>query len=244
MNERGFDQIRAAFDRRYRIKKQTNLCVSLLIVILGIASILYIFIRDGDGPLTFRWLTVDGTMFTVAGSLVFIAVNLVEMQKQTELTSVLVYYIRLACAVAECIIMFVVLVSQLPLFPEHMHIARFDMFNMHILIPVLTVASFVLNDSPIGKVPPKKRLHGTWYVTIYAVIIITLINTGVIRREMIPYDFLDFSGSPLWYVLFAVLFVYGLGYLLSWGLSILNRRLSWTWFYGIAGNKGKKRRGG
>ena len=64
-------------------------------------------------------MTVDGTLFTTFGAIVYIAVNLVELLRKTELTRVSAYYIRLSSAVAESVILSVVLVSQLPFFPEH-----------------------------------------------------------------------------------------------------------------------------
>ncbi len=130
--------------------------------------------------------------------------------------------------------MTVVLLTQLPFSPEHMHLKRRDMFNMHLLIPLLTVVSFLTNDSPVGKLKPLKRLHGTWFVTLYAVTVIALILKGVIPREQIPYFFLDITHIPALALIGCAVFLYGLGYLLSWGLSEGNRKLSWLWFRDVA----------
>ncbi|RKM57552.1 hypothetical protein D6855_13470 [Butyrivibrio sp. CB08] len=221
------------YTRRYRMKKRVNIAVCSLIFILGVLSVFFIFKFDKEGILTFRWLTVDGTIFTTVGALIYIVVNLIEMYGKTEVTSLSAYYVRLSCAVAEALIMVVVLMSQLPFFEEHMHIFRFDMFNMHILIPILTISSFVLNDAPIGKIKPLKRLRGTWFVTFYAVIIITLIQTGTISGDMIPYFFLDFANMPVWLILVTFVVIYGSAYLLAFGISELNRRMSWRWFKNI-----------
>ena len=113
-----YDRIQEAFDRRYRVKKATNLTVSAVIALLGVTSFLY-GLRLEPMPTIFRWMTVDGTLFTTFGAIVYIAVNLVELLRKTELTRVSAYYIRLSSAVAESVILSVVLVSQLPFFPEH-----------------------------------------------------------------------------------------------------------------------------
>ncbi len=236
MNDKKYDLdlIEENFNRRYRLKKTINLVISSVIVILGILSIAYIFDHDKEGVLTFRWLTVDGTLFTVIGSAIFIAVNLVEMIKLTELTAASTYYLRLAGAVAEGIIMIVVLLSQLPFFTEHMHIFRFDMFNMHLLIPLLTISSFILNDASIGRLTPFQIFRGTGFVTVYAIIIITLIQSGLLTQEQIPYFFLDFHNMSVWMIILAFAMIYGIGYGLSYVLSALNRKLSWRWFKLIA----------
>ncbi len=113
-----YDRIQEAFDRRYRVKKATNLTVSAVIALLGVTSFLY-GLRLEPMPTIFRWMTVDGTLFTTFGAIVYIAVNLVELLRKTELTRMSAYYIRLSSAVAESVILSVVLVSQLPFFPEH-----------------------------------------------------------------------------------------------------------------------------
>ena len=240
LTERIYDDVLNAFDRRYRRKKLTNLCISVLIAALGVSSLLY-GIRLESIRTIFRWMTVDGTVFTTLGALAFIVINLVEIWRNTEMTRKLVYYIRLSSALAESVIFIVVTVSQLPLFPEHPPIFdRYDSFVMHILIPLLGIASFLTNDSPIGKLNAAQRWHGTWFVTFYAVIIMTLIVSEILPTEMIPYYFLDFrhhAGAAA----FAFAFIYGCAYLMGWCLSEWNRKLSWRWFKGIARGKTKER---
>ena len=141
---------------------------------------------------------------------------------------------RLASAVAEALILTVVMISQMPFSPQHMHILRCDMFLMHILIPVLTVLSFTLNDSPAGKLSIRKIFNGTWFVTLYAVTLITLILSGVITQEQIPYFFLDIAHMPPLAVVGCFILTYALGFALSALLYRLNRKLSWLWFKKVA----------
>ena len=233
-DRRDYDEVQAAFDRRYRRKKMTNLAISLLIVALGVSSFLY-GLRLESIRTIFRWMTVDGTVFTTLGALLFVAVNLVEMLAHTEMTRVPVYYVRLSSAVVESVVFIVVMFSQLPFFTEHLPICdRYDSFVMHVLIPILGVASFLINDSPIGKLSAAKRWHGTWFVTFYAVTILTLIEIGKLPPNLIPYFFLDYRQNGWGIFLSAFAFVYGSAYLMAWRLSEWNRRLSWLWFKGIA----------
>ena len=227
-------RIEQSFKRRYRIKKLVNLLISALIAVSGILSVLFIWNYDREGLLTFRWMTVDGTIFTTAASLFYVVVSLLEMARYTELTSRTVYFARLASAVAEGLIVIVVLLSQLPFSPEHMHIVRFDMFQMHIVIPVLTILSFILNDSPIGKLSFRQKLQGTWFITLYAAVILTLILTGIIPAEQIPYFFLDVAHMPVLAFIGCFVFIYFVAILLSHCLSNWNRKLSWLWFRGVA----------
>lgn len=229
-NEKEIDAILDRFQKRYRQKKILNLVISALIIVMGISSVLFIYHFDGEGLLTFRWMTVDGTIFTTLMTIFFVAVNTMELIEDTELTRRSVYFARLSSAVAESLILIVVLLSQLPVFPQHMHILRYDMMCMHILIPLLTILSFVYNDSPMPHLKFRDLMKGTAFITFYAVVILTLIETGVITKEMIPYFFLDLDAMGIVLSIVVFLFIYGLGYLLSLGLSTLNRKLYWNWF--------------
>ena len=233
-DSRFYDEVQLVFDRRYRQKKATNLVISLVIFVLGVSSFLYGLQLESIRTI-FRWMTVDATVFTTFGALVFIAVNLVEILASTEMTRVPVYYIRLSSAVAESVVFIVVLFSQLPIFTEHLPICdRYDSFVMHVLVPLLGISSFLINDSPIGRLSAAKRWHGTWFVTFYGVVIMTLIETGLLPSALIPYFFLDYRGSGWGIFLTAFAFVYGSAYLMAWALSEWNRKLSWLWFKGIA----------
>lgn len=236
-DDRVYEAIQEAFDRQYRKKKRANMIISALIAVLGISSFLY-GLRLESMPTIFRWMTVDGTLFTTVSAIVCVAVNLVEMLGNTELTWKSVYYLRLSSAVAESVIFIVVLFSHLPVFPEHLPIFdRYDSFVMHVLVPLLGIESFLINDPPIGKLMPGQRWQGTWFVTCYAVIILTLIGTGKLPPELIPYPFLNYRENG-WGVFFgAFVFVYGCGYLMAWGISEGNRKLSWLWFKDIARGK-------
>ena len=231
------ESIEIGFKRRFKLKKLVNLIICAVIAVLGITSFVYILNYDGDGFLTFRWMTVDGTVFSTVIAIVYCAASILEMAKYTEITFNFVYYLRLASAVAEGLIMVVVLLSQLPFSPQHMHIQRFDMFNMHIVIPILTVASFVFNDSPMGKLKARKILHGMWFVTLYSVTVVTLILTKAIPEGMVPYAFVDVLNTPALAIILSAVFIYGLSFLLSFVFYRLNKKLSWCWFRKIASKK-------
>ena len=229
-----YEDILEAFNQRYALKKRANLIISVLTAVLGVTSFLY-GLRLEPMPTIFRWMTVDGTVFTTISAILCFVVNMVEVLRNTELTRRSVYYLRLSSAVAESVILIVVLFSQLPIFPEHLPIFdRYDSFVMHVLVPLLGIESFLINDPPIGKLMPGQRWQGTWFVTCYAVIILTLIGTGKLPPELIPYPLLNYRENG-WGVFFgAFVFVYGCGYLMAWGISEGNRKLSWLWFKDIA----------
>lgn len=218
------------FDWRYREKKILNLFVGAMIIVMCVFALIYMANIDREGLLMLRWMTVDGTLFTLILTLFFFVVNIVELSRNTELTRRAVYFTRLSSAVAESVIIIVVLISQLPVFPMHMHIARPDMFFMHIAIPLLVIASFTMNDSPLGKLSRKEIFYGTSFVTFYAVIVLSLIGSGVIKREYIPYGFLDIKAMSIPVIIATVASFYVMGYALSAWLSETNRKLYWRWF--------------
>ena len=229
-----YDAVWDAFERRYFRKKITNIGISLLIVLLGVSSFLYGWQLEPSVTI-FRYLTVDGTVFTTVGAAVFIVANAVELLKHTELTLAPVYFIRLSAAVAESVIFIVVLFSQLPFFSEHIPIIdRYDSFVMHALIPVLGVASFLINDPPLGRLKNLQLWRGTWFVTFYAVTILALISSGRLPSELIPYSFLDYRNNHWSVFVCAFLFVYTCARLMAGRLSAWNRKLSWLWFKDIA----------
>ncbi len=223
-------KIEKNFDRRYRKKKILNLIVGALIIALCIFALIRMAYIDRDGLLMFRWMTVDGTLFTLILTIFFFIGNIVELSRNTELTRRAIYFSRLSSAVAESMIFIVVLISQLPVFPMHLHLTRPDMFCMHIAVPILVVASFTMNDSPLGRLSRVETFYGTSYVTFYAVNILSLIGFGVIKREYIPYSFLDIKHMSIPLIITTIAVFYVMGYTLSSILSKMNRKLYWTWF--------------
>ncbi|MDO5702793.1 MAG: hypothetical protein Q4G47_05515, partial [Lachnospiraceae bacterium] len=177
--------------------------------------------------------TVCATVLTTLTSAILILANLQELWLGSEISDRFLYFFRLSSAVTEFIIIMIVLIGFLPFFSDHPVIARYDMLNMHLLIPLLTIGTFIFIDSAIGKVPPWKLIFGLVIITMYAVFILTLILTNVIPESKIPYSFLDVRNQPFWLPLLAFIVVYGIGYLLSWVFYKLNLKLSWLWYRGI-----------
>lgn len=224
------EKLEKNFDRRYRKKKVLNLIVGTLIIAMCVFALIRMAGIDREGLLMLRWMTVDGTLFTLMLTIFFFIVNIVELRRNTEMTRRAIYFTRLSSAVAESMIFITVLISQLPVFPMHLHLTRPDMFCMHIAIPILVIVSFTMNDSPLGKLTRIETFYGTSYVTFYAVIILSLIGSGVIKREDIPYGFLDIKAMSIPLIIATIAVFYVMGYTLSSSLSKMNRKLYWTWF--------------
>ncbi len=224
------DGIMELFDRRFRLKKSINLLISMIIVMIGIVPMYLVFAKKA-GIFALRWLTVDGTLFTMTGSFIFIIVNIYELVTGKELTHIPVYFIRLSCAVSEAVIMIVVFIGFCLGDPSALD--EWDELVTHAIMPVLMIISFVTNDSPIGKIKPLMRLHGTWFITIYGLIIIQLFSTEVIPMSMIPYPFLNPDLLPMWMIIGAILLIYIIAFTIATVLYLLNRKMSWLWFRGI-----------
>ena len=91
------------FDRRYRQKKILNLLIGAMIIAMCIFALAYMANIDREGLLMLRWMTVDGTLFTLILTLFFFIVNIVELHKNTEMTRRAVYISRLSSAVSESV---------------------------------------------------------------------------------------------------------------------------------------------
>lgn len=217
-----------------RVKKLVNALICAAISVLGVLAIIYKAKYEGNFWTCLREMTVDGTLFTTIVSFIYFFINVAEMICNQELEKHFLYYLRLSSAVGEFMILLIVMIGYLPIVPDHPVIARFDMINMHVIIPLLTIFSFVFHDPPIGKLKPPSRWNGLLFIALYAFSIMTCIITGIIPQSKIPYSFMNIYTSPIWYVLFAASFVFLVGYLISWMLSELNRKASWLWYRNVA----------
>ena len=234
------DEYDATIKVRLRSKKIFNILLCDAIFILGVLSTIYKARYEGGFFTCLREMTVDGTLFTSIVAFLYSAMNHVEMIQDRETNSPVLYYLRLSSSVTEFIILLVVLIGYLPFVPDHPVINRFDMINMHVIIPLLTIISFVFHDPPVGKLSPIQRWNGLIFITLYAVTVMACILTGVIPKNKIPYSFMNFYDNSLLYTLFAVAFIYLIGYLLSWMFSELNRSASWLWLKDVV-KKGEQR---
>ena len=178
--------IQVGMKRRNAQKKAINILVCLAIVILGITATIYKVRYEGGFWTCFREMTVCATVLTSLTSAALILLNLYEMKIGSEETFTSLYYWRLSSAVTEMIVLLIVLIGYLPFFSDHPVIGRYDMINMHVIIPLLTIGSFVFTDSPIGKISPVRRLKGLYIIIVYTVAMLTLILTYVIPENKIP----------------------------------------------------------
>ncbi|MEG2136915.1 MAG: hypothetical protein RR150_12570 [Clostridia bacterium] len=223
----------ATIKRRLRMKKIFNIVICYTIAVLGILATLYKVKYEGGFITCFRELTVNGTIISSLLAFIYAIVNHIECVLDKEFEYRLFYYLRLSAVVTEFIILLIVCIGNLPFIPDRPLINRFDMWNMHLIIPVLTILSFVFHDPPIGKLAPRMRWTGVTFIGIYCVFIILCILTGIIPEVQIPYSFLNFCKYPLWYPALVAGVVCGWSYLLSWLFSELNRKAAWLWFKDI-----------
>lgn len=224
------DRLEKEFSRKFRQKKLLNIAVCFTVFVLGITSFVYKAHYEGSALSCFREMTVCGTVFSSAVSFLYMAISVYELLSDREVEAAPLYYLRLSAATVGFIILIIVLIGYLPFVPAKPVIARYDMINMHVLVPILTLFSFLFNDPPRGKLTPVQRLGGLCFLLLYSVGEIVCILLYIIPEEKIPYFFLNVRHQPLWFTILAIAVIYSLGYLLSWWFSELNRKLSWAWY--------------
>ena len=217
---------------RFKYKKQLNILISLTISVLGFCSFFISVIRDmnWDFLSDFRFMTINGTVFTSIISLITAVISLAEIIKGEDIKLEKFYFLRLTSVVTESIIAIVILMSLFPFIPDKPNILKYDSFNMHVIIPILTIVSFLIAEPPSEKIKPIMRFNGSALITIYSVIIVSLILWGVIPQKDIPYSFLEVNTRPLWYILLAGVIIYTGAYFLSWGYIELNKKISKSWY--------------
>jgi len=217
---------------RFKYKKQLNILISLTISVLGFCSFFISVVRDmnWDFLSDFRFMTINGTVFTSIISLITAVISLAEIIKGEDIKLEKFYFLRLTSVVTESIIAIVILMSLFPFIPDKPNILKYDSFNMHVIIPILTIVSFLIAEPPSEKIKPVMRFNGSALITIYSVIIVSLILWGVIPQSEIPYSFLEVNTRPLWYILLAGVIIYAGAYFLSWGYIELNKKISKSWY--------------
>ena len=217
---------------RFKYKKQLNILISLTISVLGFCSFFISVVRDmnWDFLSAFRFMTINGTVFTSIISLITAVISLAEIIKGEDIKLEKFYFLRLTSVVTESIIAIVILMSLFPFIPDKPNILKYDSFNMHVIIPILTIVSFLIAEPPSDKIKPIMRFNGSALITIYSVIIVSLILWGVIPQKDIPYSFLEVNTRPLWYILLAGVIIYAGAYFLSWGYIELNKKISKSWY--------------
>lgn len=225
------EEFQQSFRRRYIFKKTINMLMSSFIVFCGITAILYsVFVNHMNLFDRLRYMTFDGTIFTTIISFIFTIVCLIEAVYETEATSRFVFFMRLSSATTEFIIFCVVMVGLTNLVPDHPDITTYTGIMTHLVIPITTLICFIFNDAPLGKFKPLEPFFGTWFITIYAVIMTTLLLSGIIPYELAPYSFLDFKHTPFLFSLACLIGIYVVGYHVSLLLILINQKMTWIWF--------------
>lgn len=241
LTEREIDEFAARFGRRYILKKRVNALLCFFIAFCGASAVLYsMFVFHNNLFDRLRYMTFWGTIFTTVVSFITGIVCIVEATKETEVTNRPVYFLRLASATAESVIVAVVIVGLTPLVPDVPDISSYPGVMMHIVVPTMTVLSFLLNDSPIGRFKPEDPAKGTLFLAVYAVLMTTLYGTRTIPSEKAPYSFLDFDNTSIGFKVVCLVGIFAVGYAVSWLHMKANMKLSWIWFGDL---KNLKRKG-
>ncbi len=229
------ERIDRGITHRLRIKKLTNIALCAVIFFLSLTAFIFKARYEGGVLTCFREMTVDGTVFTGITSLLLVIFNTIELCQNNQHSSRAFYFWRLSSAVTEFMILFIVFLGFLPFWPyDNPVLLRYDMMNMHLIVPVLTMISFCINDEPIGRPRAYELLGGLNFLVIYGVSMIVLILLDVVPEDKIPYSFLNVKHGVSWITIAVGALVFGAGYGLSWLFWWLNRKLSWIWYRGIA----------
>lgn len=240
VSERELDEFIEQFGKRYILKKRVNALLCFFISLCGTTAVLYSrFVFNNPLFDRLRYMTFWGTIFTSAVSFIFGIVCIMEAVKETEVTYRPVYFLRLSSAATESVIFASVIVALTPLVPDVPDLSSYPGIMMHLVVPVTTVMSFLLNDPPIGKPKPADPLNGILIIAAYAALMTMLFGTGMLSSDKAPYSFLDFDKTSTLFKLVCLAAIFAAGYIVSWLLMRLNMKLSWVWFYNK--NRSKKK---
>ena len=234
LSDKDIDEFTKQFSKRYIFKKKINALLCFFISLCGISAVLYSrFIFKNPLLDRLRYMTFWGTIFTSIVSLVFGIICINEAIKEIEVTNKTAYFLRLSSATTELIIFVVVMFGLTSLVPDQPDISSYPGVMMHLVIPISTVLSFILNDAPVGKPKPQEPFKGLLIIILYAAVMIAFFGSGILPSEKAPYSFLDFENTSLFFKFACLVGIFVVGYAVSWLLMRLNMKLSWIWFYDI-----------
>lgn len=219
------------FHKRELLNIKLNIMIAGLILFFGVTSIFVSAMShiNENFLFEFRYMTLNGTVFTTLISLITLILSVIQLRRGVNYESTKLYYLRLSSAVTEGIIATVILMSFFPSVPDNPNIFTYDSFCMHVLIPLLAVTSFLLNKSPVAYMSPLSTLNCAWLITLYAIVVISMILGGVIPDEKIPYSFLNFNTQPIYYIFYFGVFIYSFAYVLSFLFAHINRKMAGLW---------------
>lgn len=200
-----------------------SLAVNAIIAILGTIAIIRQIIENSMntdpqfGTLsTFRYFTNDGNIYCVIASIVMLVLCIMSLVKKDFIKSKIAYAMKLASAVSGAIIFLVVMFILLPQYGISL-LSGYTMMVLHVINPLLAIASFIVLDRTPEKLSLKETVYGSLPVFVYAFFALTLCISKVWTGEQIPYSFLDVYHNSLGSTL-----IYSVGILGgSWGLSVL-----------------------
>ena len=240
VSEIEIDEFSERFNKRYILKKRVNALLCFFIAFCGTSAILYsMFVFHNALFDRLRYMTFWGTIYTSVISLIFGIVCVIEAARETEITYKQVYFLRLSSATTESVIFAVVMFGMTSLVPDKPDLSSYTGIMMHLVIPVATVMSFLLNDPPFGKPSTEEPMNGILLIAIYAVVMTIFFGVGMLPSEKAPYSFLDFEKTTTLFKLGCLAGIFTVGYAVSWLLMRLNMKLSWVWFYDM--NRSKKK---
>lgn len=130
-------------------------------------------------------MTFWGTIFTSIVPFVFGIICINEAIKEIEVTNKTAYFFRLSSAATELIIFVVIMFGLTSLVPDQPDISSCPRIMMHLVIPISTVLSFILNDAPIGKPKPQEPFKGL-LIILYAAVRMAFFGSGILPSEKSP----------------------------------------------------------
>ena len=207
------------------VQKKVHIALNALVAILGITAFIYKANYEGSAVSCFREMTCDGTLFAVLTAMVASVQRVLELKQVRNIPSRWGYFLHLSSAVTEVLILLVVLIGLLPIVKDHPVFARYDMINMHVIIPLITMFTFVRYAVCPKDVKPLDRLNGLIFIILYAVTMITLILLNVVPEEKIPYSFLNVRKAAAWYLAFAAVAAVTISLVFSNLFMELNQRM-------------------
>ena len=225
------DQALETMRSRFVFQKKFIATLSFIIFFCGVTAVLYsVFIFHNNLFNRLRYMTFNATIFSSISSLVVGIVCIWEIVTDKEMTVPLFYYLRLSSAVTEFVVFSVVMFGLLPIVNDSPDITSYTGIMMHLVVPPLVMISFILNETPRGTMTPWRAFQGTWFITLYSLVMLCIFGTGILPASMAPYSFLDFEHSSVGFIISCVLGVYFVGYCISWLLIRMNRAGYWLWY--------------
>lgn len=177
------------------MKKLIRILILTSIVVVGILGIVFTA-KSTDfmgGSVIFNYFTVQSNIFAILMALIFLCNEVVLLVFKKSFTNQILLYLKFTATIAVTLTFIVFFTMLAPLVGIN-YLLSFNNFSLHAIVPILSIADFLVFDTDIKMTYPKS-LIGTAMPLYYVFFVYIGVPFNLQYGENIkfPYFFMDYE---------------------------------------------------